>query len=271
MDDAAVVDLSDLVLLLKQSRLLYSFLVAMSGDQSTFFLLASAAGNVLKSVMAAVKEFHAERAGSDGTATAYKQRWGDEGLSPAEHRARFAADYPTASDDPAVTGAWFPGLLICRPAAFSPAEEAGLGTCSKNYQEVHQFFSPGTFTICCACKHPKMLGFVVLDKREEPPALLNALLSFFAVLPHFFVYDFACGALRSAIGKLPFFVALIVLVSDLCDAVNHLCSDALHPRSYQQLDKANSVAHEQRNVPINLLRRTLRAVRQQEYMGVLKI
>jgi len=115
-----------------------------------------------------------------------------------------------------------------------------------------------------------MLGFVVMDKREGPPALLNALLSHFALLPHFVVYDFACGALRSAIGKLPFLLRLVVFVADLFHIVNHLCSDALHPRSYEPMDKANTVAHEQRNAPINLLRRTLRAVGQDEYMDVLK-
>jgi len=264
-------DLTEAVELLTESRLLYSFLVAMSGSVSSFSALAKPAADVLLSVRAAVEDFHVVRVGKDGTSAAYQARWGDEKLTPAELRSRFVTAYPNASDDPAVTGAWFPGLLACRPAAFAPAEEAELGTCAKNYEDAHKFFSPGTFTICCACAHPKMLGFVVLDKREGPPALLNALLTHFALLPYFVVYDFACGALRSAIGKLPFFVAMVVLVSDLFHIVNHLCSDALHPRSYQPLDKANTVAHEQRNAPINLLRRTLRSVGQREYMGVLKM
>lgn len=96
----------------------------------------------------------------------------------------------------------------------------------------------------------------MLDKREGPAALLNALLSYFALLPHFVFYDFSCGALRSAIGKLPFFIGLFVIVSDLFHIVNNLCNDALHPRFYSGLDGANSVAHEQRNAPINLMRRT---------------
>ena len=40
--------------------------------------------------------------------------------------------YPNTSDDPAVTGAWFTGLLVCRPDAFALAEEAELGTCANN-------------------------------------------------------------------------------------------------------------------------------------------
>jgi len=50
------------------------------------------------------------------------------------------------------------------------------------------FFSPGTITICCACAHPITLGFVVLDKREGPLALLKALLPQLGWLPHFVFY-----------------------------------------------------------------------------------
>lgn len=73
------------------------------------------------------------------------------------------------------------------------------------------------------------------------------------------MYDFVCGALRSALGTLSFFIALVVRVSDLFHMVNHLCSDALQPRSYTGLDGVNPVAHEKRNSPINLMRRSLRA------------
>lgn len=61
------------------------------------------------------------------------------------------------------------------------------------------FYSPGTFTVYCGCTHPKMIGIVVLDKREGPEALLNTILSYFALLPSLLVYDFGCGALRSAL------------------------------------------------------------------------
>lgn len=169
-----------------------------------------------------------------------------------------------------MTGAFFPGLPMCRPCAFHGRDCPELGTCSKNYKDVHKHFSPGTLTLCCACAHPKMVGFVVLDKREGPPALLNALLCYFALLPSYVVYDFGCGALRSALGKLWFFVALVKLVSDLFHIVNHLCSDALHPRSYSGLDGSNTVAHEQRNAPINLMRRSLRACGQDEYITLLQ-
>lgn len=85
------------------------------------------------------------------------------------------------------------------------------------------------------------------------------------------VYDFGCGALRSALGKLWFFIAVVVLLSDLFHIVNHLCSDDLHPRSYTGMDGANMVAHEQRNAPINLMRRSLRACGQDEYVAIMQL
>lgn len=64
---------------------------------------------------------------------------------------------------------------------------------------------------------------------------------------------------------------MATFVSDLFHIVGHLCSDALHPRPYAGLDGANSVAHEQRNAPINLMRRSLRACGQDEYVSILRL
>lgn len=170
-----------------------------------------------------------------------------------------------------MTGALFPGMPRCRPDGFASTEVPEFGTCAKCYQEVHKQFSPGTFTLFCACAHPKMIEFVALNKREGPPALPNSILAHFALLSNFVVYDFGCGALPCALGKLAFFIALVVLVSDLFHIVNHLCSDALQPRTYTGLDGANYVAHEQRNSPINLMRRSLRDCGQDEYMGICQL
>jgi len=111
----------------------------------------------------------------------------------------------------------------------------------------------------------------VLKKRERPYALLNAIFTRFALLPHFIVYEFWCGALRSAVGMLPVFVALVVIVSDLFHIVNHVCSDIFNPRSYSPLDGKNTVAHEQRNSPIAAMIKTLRACGQAEYMRIMKL
>lgn len=258
-------------LLLAENRMLFCHLAAISSSPGVFNRLRHVVADMLLSVRATVEDYHLSRTGKDNLAVQFQEMWGDARTPPEELRRRFLAQYPGVSEDPHVTGAFFPGMKRCRPSPFIYAEEPELGTCAKNYQDAHKYFSPGTFTICCACSHPKMVGFVVLDKREGPPALLGTILSYFALLPHFVVYDFGCGALRSALGKLRFFLALVVLVSDLFHIVNHLCSDALHPRSYTALDGASSVAHEQRNSPINLMRRSLRACGQDEYMSILQL
>lgn len=174
-------------------------------------------------------------------------------------------------DDPAVTGAFFSGMPLCRPGAFGATEQGEFGTCATNYQDIQRDFFSGTLTFCCGCAHPKMIGCIVLEKSEGPPAVVNTILSRFALLPTFIVYDRGRGALRSALGKLAFFVARVTIVSDLFHIVNHLCSDALHPRSYTGLEGVNTVAHEQRKAPINLMRRTLRSCGQDEYLSVLQL
>lgn len=257
--------------LLWENRMLSSFCVAVSGSPSVFADLQTAAAGALDAVRLVVREYHDATSELEKTWRTYQSAWGDASVSPATLRARFLESFPKYKEDPRLTGCWFPGLARCRPGAFGQSEDPELGTCRKNYEDVHKFFSPGTFTICCACAHPKVIGFIVLDKREGPPALLNALLSYFALLPLFVVYDFGCGALRSALGKLPWMLAVLVFVSDLFHIVNHLCGDALHPSSYTGLDGANSVAHEQRNAPINRMQQTLRACGQDEYTAILQL
>jgi len=250
--------------------MLSSLLVAVSSTARTFEQLRVPVASVLLAVRSVVDDYHNFGVGEALSAMEYMSKWGP-GVSSSELLARFRSEYLYDSNDPCVTGAWFPGMDRCRLGAFRKEEDPELGTCRKNYEAVHKFFSPGTFTICCACAHPKVIGFIVLDKREGPPALLNALLSDFAMLPLFVVCDFGCGALRSALGKLPWLLAVLVFVSDLFHIVNHLCSDSLHPHSHTPLDGANSVAHEQRHAPINRLKQMLRACGQDEYMAVLQL
>lgn len=53
--------------------------------------------------------------------------------------------------------------------------------------------------------------------------------------------------------------------------MNHLCKDALHPRSHTDLDGTNTVAHEQCNAPFNLMSRSLRACGQDQYVAILPL
>lgn len=69
-----------------------------------------------------------------------------------------------------------------------------LGSCSKNYLETRKTFSPGAFTLTCACRRPIQLGIVVLDRDEGPLIPLNAFAAYFPFMPWYVPYDFACGA-----------------------------------------------------------------------------
>lgn len=111
----------------------------------------------------------------------------------------------------------------------------------------------------------------MLEKREGLYALLNAIFTHFALLPNFFVYDFGCGALRSAIGMFFLFVAFVIIISDMFHIIKHVLSDIFNPRSYSPLDCKNTVAHEQRNCPISSIMKTLRASGKDEYMRVMKL
>jgi len=252
-------------------RIVMAFLLALRCSDSVFQALRKPVAALLQTLCATVKDYHLPRTGDDGSALQFCADWLDQSLSSEQLMGRFKARFPNASEDPMVNGCFFPGLLQCRPCPFHPGEEPKMGMCAKHYQMVRKFFSPGSFTVCCACAHPKLIGFVVLDKREGPYALLNAIITRFALLPHFVVYDFGCGALRSAVGKLPVFVALVVIISDLFHIFNHVCSDIFNPRSYAPLDGKNTVAHEQRNSPIAAMMKTLRACGQDEYMRIMKL
>lgn len=83
----------------------------------------------------------------DGKAAEYMRRWGDPTVGPEELRSRFLEDCPNAWNEPLVTGAFFPGLQICWPGAFSGADPPERRTCAKHCQHVHQEIYPGKFII----------------------------------------------------------------------------------------------------------------------------
>lgn len=267
-DVPAGMDLA-LLLMLQELKLILVALTSMRSLESDFTAVAVSLADVLEDVCARVEAYHADKEAVPGSAAAFEQRWAGVGKTPDEMRAFFLEQFPDASEDPLVTGSWFPGRKQCRASAFGAAERPDTGTCSKHYQAARKSFTPGAFLICCACAHPRVLGFIVLDKREGPPALLNAVITRFAKLPTYVVYDFGCGAVRTALTKLPWLLSSSTLSSDEFHVVNHVCSIALDPRSFATLDMANTVAHEQMNRAIKLLSRVLRASGQTEYTRVL--
>jgi len=114
-----------------------------------------------------------------------------------------------------------------------------------------------------------VLGFVVLDKRERPPALLDAVITRFAKLTRFIVYDYGCWAVRSALGKLPWLPARSTVVSDALHIINHVCSKFFAPASSFVLKHINTAPYEQRNRAIKVLKRVLAASGQVEYTSIL--
>lgn len=167
-----------------------------------------------------------------------------EGKTPAKIWAIFISQYPSASEDPLITGTLFPGRPQCRAAAVLTTEVPETGKCSNNYQVARKSFTPGAFLICCACENPRVLGVFILDKREGPPALLNTIITRFALLPQHIIYNFGCGAVHSALTKLPWLLCDCTVSSDEFHVVNHVCSVSMDPRYFLTLKKDSTGAHE---------------------------
>jgi len=257
----------DMVLLLKRLRMGVAFLNAVKRMGGSGNAVAVATADCVDQMAACLLSYHAEQPLVADSAAAFGSMWSGAGLTREQMRAFFLSVFPDANDDPLVTGMYFPGRLQFRASAFQCAEKADLGVCSKNYQDARKSFSPGAFIICCAFSHPKMLDFIVLDKREGPQALLDAIITRFATLPRIIVYDFGCGAVRSALGKLPWLLAVSTVVRDAFHIINHVCSK--FSASFTILKHTNKVAHEQRNRAIKALKRLLSACGPVEYTSIL--
>lgn len=230
--------------------------------------LSSALAGSLLCVADAIDLFVLEWRNGPELSRQYQQRWygGDRSQAALSHEFKMA--YPTASGKHEVTGMCAPSLPQCRPEPFLWEEVLSTGMCSKHYAKAHKF-SPGAMTFCCGCKHPLILAFSVLDRKEAPQVLLNMLLTRFARLPHFLVYDFACGAFRVALGKIGWLLMDCTILSDRFHIFNHLCSDAFDRHSYAHMDGVDSGAPEQRNVPIRRIQTTLQGMGVVPYTNLL--
>lgn len=195
------------------------------------------------------------RSGAPDYDRRYKDLWSGAGRSPVDLCNDFKSAYPNASSNHEVTGMLAPSLPQCRPEPFLWEEVVSTGMCSKYYAKAHKF-SPGVMTFCCGCGHPLILAFSVLDRKEAPQVLLNMLLTRFAQISRFLIYDFACGAFRVALGKIGWLLMDCTIVSDRFHIFNHICSDAFDPRSYTDVDGVDSGAPEQRNAPIRRIQAT---------------
>lgn len=230
--------------------------------------LNGALAGVLTRIADSIDKFVLEWRNGPEQTRKYQECWEGGGQSQAELCDAFRKAHPTASGNHEVTGTCAPSLPQCRPEPFLWEEVLSTGMCSKHHAKAHKF-SPGAMTFCCGCKHPLILAFTVLDRKEAPQVLLNMLLTRFARLPRFLVYDFSCGAFRVALGKIGWLLMDCTIVSDRFHIFNHLCSDAFDPRSYTALDGVDSGAPEQRNAPIRRIQTTLQGMGVAPYTNLL--
>lgn len=190
----------DAVRVLKTLRMGVAFLNALKLLAGTRASVVVAAADCIDAMVDKITAYLAERTPVKDSAAAFAAKWCGVWRTREQIRAAFLLAFPGASEDPLLTGMYFPGRTQCRASAFQRTEKPDMGLCSKNYKEARKSFSPGAFIICCVCYHPKGLGFIVLDEREGPPALLDAIYHALLFHPpvHRLRFWVRCGAVGSS-------------------------------------------------------------------------
>ena len=230
--------------------------------------LATAIADVFSDAVTCARVFYADLSTDARARHEYMTRNLSGNTTEDELIAAFKERYPHASSAALATGVYTPGRALCRAEPFDKADKTSSGTCEKGYNSSEKY-SDGAVTLCCACAHPKILGFVVLDRKESPQVIINALLSRFPRLPRYLVYDFACGVVRGAMAKLPWMLRDLSVVSDRFHVCNHTCSHFYNANSYAEFDFKNTLTHEQRNGAILRMEAILRGAGRYGYMALL--
>jgi len=229
---------------------------------------ATSIASVLDDAVSCARAFYADFAVDLKSRHEYMDRYLKDGATDEEMVAVFQERYPNASASTNKTGVYTPGRDQCRAEPFEKGDKTPCGTCEKGFNSSDKY-SDGALTLCCACAHPKILGIVVLDRKESPQVLINALLSRFPRLPRYLVYDFACGVVRCAMSKLPWMLREMSVVSDRFHVCNHTCSHFYNANSYGELDFKNTLTHEQRNASIRKMEQILRGAGRYGYLALL--
>ena len=230
---------------------------------------AKAMAEVLLDAVSSAKAFYAEFSAEVRQKHEYMQRYlNREQISDEELINAFRRRYPDAAAKTSATGVFMPGRDQCRAEAYAKGDKTSCGLCEKTYLSGDKY-TDGALTFCCACAHPKILGFVVLDRKESPQVLINTLLARFPRLPRYLVYDFACGVVRCAMAKLPWMLRELSVVSDRFHVCNHTCSHFYNANSYGELDFTNTLTHEQRNSKICKMESILRGAGRYGYLALL--
>ena len=224
---------------------------------------------------------------SNHSSITYAKKWGTQRIEDLSRNmeAYYSTDtrsLPTNVFDKAlVTGSFFPSLPQIRPLPFDADfenhrnhDESGshsvYGPCGKDYLQRQSTYTPGSIILSCSCSNSISYGVKVMQRDEGPRCILDTIISRFAQIPRFIVYDFACGLFSSAVNTLWWAISETTIVTDNFHSKNHRsCSPSYLPRCYTDLDLCNTVAHEQNNRPITQLGRSLRNCSYRTYLGLL--
>ncbi len=91
---------------------------------------------------------------------------------------------------------------------------------------------PGIFTVQCCCRHPKILGLLVIDACEGFSTALSIPFSRFRTIPLTVFYDNACNLSRSVTIRIPWLHNEVRFVSDRLHYRGHKCSSVHDPDFY---------------------------------------
>jgi len=229
---------------------------------------AVAIADVLSEAVASAGAFYGELAADVAGKHQYMTRYLPADPQNEELLAAFRVRYPLPATSPLVTGVYTPDRDQCRAEAFAAGDTTSCGTCKKGYNSSEKY-SVGALTLCCACAHPKILGFVVLDRKESPQVLIHAVLTRSPRLPRYLVCDLACGVVRCAVAKLPWMLRDLSVVSDRFHVCNHTCSHFYNANSYGELDYKNTLTHEQHTAAIRKMESIVRDAGRSGYLALL--
>ena len=80
------------------------------------------------------------------------------------------------------TGMSFPGRNQYRPMIVFDQKESK--QCGKRYPKSKNH-SAGILTVQCACRNPKLIGFIVMTRAESTSLALSAILMFLQIIPEY--------------------------------------------------------------------------------------
>lgn len=158
------------------------------------------------------------------------------------------------------TGCLFPSRKQCRPRiGFRDASDVR-GFCNKNYKK-SDTHSQGLRKVQCVCKHPKIMGIVVLTRNETTAISLSSFLSFFVVPPRNMYYENGCNLRGGIVTRLPFVFHFLHVLVDRFHFKSHTCSPLFDPAAYPELLYERTSTAESINAILAQTRRHFRFLR----------